>query len=82
MSAAFSSGAFDTASFSELAFSFGGAPPVVVAPTRRPKRHSGKRPLVLQVGGQVGTLANADDRDVLELVNVLAITGVFHGGRQ
>jgi hypothetical protein len=34
------------------------------------------------VGGQVGTLANADDRDVLELVNVLAITGVFHGGRQ
>lgn len=57
----------------------GAAPPVVVAPERRPKRLSAKRPFVLQTAGQVGTVATADDRDLLEIVNILASTGVFHG---
>lgn len=57
----------------------GAAPPAVVAPARRPKRHRDKRPFVLQMPGGAGTVATADDRDLLEIVNILASTGVFHG---
>jgi hypothetical protein len=64
-------GALTLASYADA----GGA----AAPARRPKRHSGKRPFVLQMPGGAGTVATADDRDLLEIVNILASTGVFHG---
>lgn len=64
-------GALTLASYADA----GGA----AAPARRPKRHSGKRPFVLQMPGGAGTVATADDRDLLEIMNILASTGVFHG---
>lgn len=79
MMGAFSAQSFQVSSFSESAFRFDGVVEAPVPPPYRPSSGGYARPVPLEVIDFDTQARIQDDHELVEIVQILASTGVFYG---